>query len=59
MGLGLLGRGIGDAEFLAEAGAELIVTDLKERSGTRAVGRAIEKILECHLPSRRPSAGGF
>lgn len=29
MGLGLLGRGVGDAEFLAEAGAELIVTDLK------------------------------
>ncbi len=29
MGLGLLGRGVGDAQFLAECGAELIVTDLK------------------------------
>ena len=29
MGLGLLGRGVGDARFLAECGAELIVTDLK------------------------------
>lgn len=29
MGLGLLGRGVGDAEFLANAGAELTVTDLK------------------------------
>lgn len=29
MGLGLLGRGIGDARFFAEAGAELIITDLK------------------------------
>jgi len=29
MGLGLLGRGIGDAAFLAAAGAEVIVTDLK------------------------------
>ncbi len=29
MGLGLLGRGIGDAEFLAECGAILTVTDLK------------------------------
>lgn len=29
MGLGLLGRGIGDTKFLAEQGAELIVTDLK------------------------------
>lgn len=31
MGLGLLGRGVGDTEFLAECGAELIVTDLKSR----------------------------
>ncbi len=29
MGLGLLGRGIADAKFLADCGAELIVTDLK------------------------------
>ena len=31
MGLGLLGRGIGDAAFLAECGAELTVTDLKTK----------------------------
>ncbi len=31
MGLGLLGRGAGDARYLAECGAELIVTDLKSR----------------------------
>lgn len=29
MGLGLLGRGIGDTKFLAENGAEIIVTDKK------------------------------
>lgn len=29
MGLGLLGRGVGDARYMAEQGAELIVTDLK------------------------------
>lgn len=29
IGLGLLGRGVGDTAFLAEAGAEVIVTDLK------------------------------
>lgn len=29
MGLGLLGRGVGDAEFLAKCGAILTVTDLK------------------------------
>jgi UDP-N-acetylmuramoylalanine--D-glutamate ligase len=32
MGLGLLGRGVGDAEFLARHGAELIVTDLKSEA---------------------------
>jgi UDP-N-acetylmuramoylalanine--D-glutamate ligase len=32
MGLGLLGRGIGDAEFFAAAGAELIATDLKDET---------------------------
>ena len=31
MGLGLLGRGVGDTAFLAECGAELIVTDMKPR----------------------------
>ncbi len=30
MGLGLLGRGIADARFLAECGAEVLVTDLKD-----------------------------
>ena len=29
MGLGLLGRGVGDVKYLAECGASLIVTDLK------------------------------
>ncbi len=32
MGLGLLGRGIGDARFLAEQGAVLTVTDLKSEA---------------------------
>ena len=31
IGLGLLGRGVGDAAYLAQCGAELIVTDLKTR----------------------------
>jgi len=30
MGLGLLGRGVGDVAFLAEHGAEVLVTDLKD-----------------------------
>ncbi len=32
MGLGLLGRGVGDAEFLAKLGAKLTITDLKSES---------------------------
>ncbi len=32
MGLGLLGRGVGDVHFLARTGAELIVTDLKSQA---------------------------
>ncbi len=31
MGLGLLGRGVGDTQFLAESGAEIIVTDMKDK----------------------------
>jgi len=31
-GLGLLGRGVGDARYLAECGADLIVTDLKSEA---------------------------
>jgi|AntDeeMinimDraft_6_1070357.scaffolds.fasta_scaffold01531_3 UDP-N-acetylmuramoylalanine--D-glutamate ligase len=31
MGLGLLGRGVNVAKFLAECGAELIITDLKDK----------------------------
>ncbi|HUY62306.1 MAG TPA: UDP-N-acetylmuramoyl-L-alanine--D-glutamate ligase [Candidatus Paceibacterota bacterium] len=36
MGLGLLGRGVGDARYLAECGADLIVTDLKSREDLAA-----------------------
>jgi UDP-N-acetylmuramoylalanine--D-glutamate ligase len=32
MGLGLLGRGVGDAAFLAELGAQLLVTDRKDKA---------------------------
>lgn len=41
MGLGLLGRGVGDAEFLAEQGAKLTVTDLKTEKELKA---SIEKL---------------
>ena len=43
MGLGLLGRGVGDAEFLAACGAELIVTDLKT---AEELAPSIERLKE-------------
>jgi UDP-N-acetylmuramoylalanine--D-glutamate ligase len=41
MGLGLLGRGVGDTAFLAECGAELIVTDKKPKE---ALVESLEKL---------------
>ncbi len=41
LGLGLLGRGVGDTAFLAECGAELIVTDLKSKE---ALKESLEKL---------------
>ena len=40
MGLGLLGRGVGDAEFLAKCGAQVLVTDKKnEEQLTESIER--------------------
>lgn len=41
MGLGLLGRGVGDVAYLAECGAELIVTDKKTRE---ALAESLSKL---------------
>jgi len=43
MGLGLLGRGVGDAAYLAEQGADVLVTDLKSRE---ELSESIEKLQE-------------
>jgi UDP-N-acetylmuramoylalanine--D-glutamate ligase len=45
MGLGLLGRGIGDTQFLAENGAELIVTDKKTKEDLMISLQALEKYI--------------
>jgi UDP-N-acetylmuramoylalanine--D-glutamate ligase len=42
MGLGLLGRGIGYTKFLAECGADIIVTDLKTKEQLKASVEAIK-----------------
>lgn len=43
MGLGLLGRGIGDAAFLARHGVDLIVTDLKSEEQLADALQALEQ----------------
>lgn len=43
MGLGLLGRGVGDVDFFAREGAELIVTDLKSKSELK---ESLEKLTQ-------------
>ncbi len=43
LGLGLLGRGVGDTRYLAECGADLIVTDMKDAS---ALAPSLEKLKE-------------
>ncbi len=43
MGLGLLGRGIGDALFLAECGANLTITDLKTKEELKPSLKKLEK----------------
>jgi len=46
MGLGLLGRGLGYTKFLAECGADLIVTDLKTKEQLK---NSIEEIINYEL----------
>ena len=43
MGLGILGRGLGYTKFLAECGADLIVTDLKTKEQLATSLKALEK----------------
>lgn len=43
MGLGLLGRGIGDTAFLAECGADIIVTDMKSEE---QLAESLEKLSQ-------------
>lgn len=49
LGLGLLGRGLNDAKFLAEAGADLIVTDLKKAEELKPT---LDKLKKYENPSK-------
>lgn len=43
MGLGILGRGLGYTKFLAECGADLIVTDLKSKTALNSSLKELKK----------------
>ncbi|MFA5841084.1 MAG: UDP-N-acetylmuramoyl-L-alanine--D-glutamate ligase [Candidatus Paceibacterota bacterium] len=45
MGLGILGRGLGYTKFLAECGADLIVTDLKTKEQLQTSMKELEKYI--------------
>ena len=55
MGLGLLGRGINDAKFLAECGADLLVTDLKKAEDLKEATEALKNYpnIVYHLGEHR------
>ncbi len=53
LGLGLLGRGVGDVEFLAKCGAEVLVTDKKNGS---ELAPSVEKLK--HYPKVQFKLGG-
>ena len=46
MGLGLLGRGVGDAMFLAECGAKLTITDLKTKEQLKESLKKLKKFKD-------------
>lgn len=48
LGLGLLGRGLNDAKFLAQCGAKLIITDLKTK---KELAVSIKKLKSYKLPT--------
>lgn len=53
MGLGLLGRGVGDVRFLAEQGAKLVVTD---RKTTQELAPSLQQLAD--YPSIHYTLGG-
>lgn len=44
LGLGILGRGVGDAKFMAECGAKLTITDLKNKDQLRKSINKLKKL---------------
>jgi len=56
LGLGLLGRGVGDAAFIASQGATVTVTDRKSEDELReSIGRLADHDITFHLGGHRES----
>ena len=59
IGLGLLGRGLGDIRFLAESGADLIVTDLKTEEELKESLDALRAFTNIHYTLGRHELTDF
>lgn len=59
MGLGLLGRGVAVTKFLAEAGADLIVTDLKSKEELAPSLKKLKKYKKIEYVLGRHRLGDF
>src|SRR3989338_1585512 len=59
MGLGLLGRGVGDAMFLAECGAKLTITDLKTKEQLKDSLNKLKKFKNIKYALGKHKLGDF
>ncbi len=59
MGLGLLGRGVGDALFLAECGAKLTITDLKTKEQLKDSLKKLKKFKNIKYTLGEHKLGDF
>ncbi|MCI5050814.1 MAG: UDP-N-acetylmuramoyl-L-alanine--D-glutamate ligase [Candidatus Pacebacteria bacterium] len=59
MGIGLLGRGVGDIKFLASCGADIIATDLKSEEKLKKSLRQLKRYKNISYTLNKHSIGDF
>lgn len=59
MGIGLLGRGVGDIKFLASCGANIIATDLKDEQKLKKSLRQLKRYKNVSFTLGKHSVGDF
>jgi len=59
MGIGLLGRGVGDIKFLASCGADIIATDLKDEVKLKKSLRALKRFKNISYTLEKHSVHDF